>query len=521
MEFDELDLLIGRLFIIGFNGQSPEEDFYLRYRQLPAGGVIFFGRNLAGPEQIKAFTAAVEAAGKEVHGFSPLIVVDQEGGNLSPLRGRVASLPGNMGLAATGDPSAAYYAGRRTAEDLRGLGFNLVFAPVLDLAANPANPVIGARAFSDDPETVATFGRALACGLVEGGVLFTAKHFPGHGNCREDSHVTLPLCVETRESLWQNDLRPFREVIGLPGASVMTAHVRYTALDAENPATLSARVIRDLLRGEMGFDGVVITDDLEMGAIRSLHSPAEAAVRALAAGADLILVCHTFADQLAAFAAVKLAVKEGRLSMTRIQESAERIARWRREGETKAAPGRSSEETGWTITGLAERVITLIGEPEAWPFDRRPLAIVNPMYRSVTPAEDVGDLAPFFAALAEAAVPFGRFVCSADPDPAEIASLAEAVRTDGYPRIVLILRHAAHHPGQRLLAGRLAAVGRLLLLSLGDPRETLFVDEKLPAVCAYSSEPPVLAALARVLCGELRPAGRLPVRLSLTAGSET
>ncbi|NLG83016.1 MAG: beta-N-acetylhexosaminidase [Firmicutes bacterium] len=515
MRFDQLDLLIGRLFIIGFNGRSPEEDFLPRYRQLPAGGVILFARNLGGVEEIKALTAAVEAAGKEVHGFSLFIAVDQEGGNLSPLRGRVTSLPGNMGLAATGDPAAAYYAGRRTAVELRGLGFNLVFAPVLDLAANPANPVIGARAFSDDPETVATFGRALASGLVDGGILFTAKHFPGHGSCREDSHITLPLCSTTRESLWQRDLLPFRKVLDLSGASVMTAHVRYSGLDPENPATISPRILQDLLRGEMGFDGVVITDDLEMEAIRSRHSPAEAAVRALAAGADLVLVCHTFADQLAAFAAVKLAVKEGRLSMARIQEAAARVARWREKSGME--PVEDDWERHWDPSILAEKVITLLGEAGSWPFDHSPLAVVDPAYRAVTPAEDVGEIEPFFATMGEIGVPFARFNCQADPGPEEIASLVETIRSGGYRRIVLILRHAAHYPGQRLLAVRLAEAGRLLLVSLGDPRETPIVGREFPALCAYSSEPPVLVALARALGGELTPTGRLPVRLAPVA----
>ena len=173
----------------------------------------------------------------------------------------------------------------------------------------------------------------------------------------------------------------------------------------------------------------------------------------------------------------------------------------------------------WTPRTLAEKVVTFVGEPAGWPFDRSPLLVIEPGYRAVTPAETPGDLGSFFAALAESSVPFTSIRCSLDPDPAETAALAEAIGARECGRLLLILRRAIHHPGQRLLASRLAALSRLLVVSLDDPREIAFLGEDFSGVCVYSSAPSVLTALARVLCGELSPQGRLPVRLGSTLES--
>ncbi|MCL6613471.1 MAG: glycoside hydrolase family 3 protein [Firmicutes bacterium] len=524
MGLDKMDSLIGKLFIIGFNGRFAEEDFLPRYRRIPAAGVILFGRNLGDPDQIRSLTATIEAVGEEAHGIPPFIGIDQEGGNLSPLRGFVASLPGNMGLAATGEISAARYAGRKTAEELRELGFNLVFAPVLDLATNPANPVIGTRAFSDDPEIVAAFGEAFAHGLMEGGVAFTAKHFPGHGSCREDSHVTLPFSTVARASLWEKDLRPFKKVLGLPGASVMTAHVRYAALDLENPATLSAKIIRDLLRREMGFEGVVITDDLEMGAIVERYSVPVAAVMALKAGADILLFRYNHDYQAQAIDAILDAVRSGEIPLERIEQSVERILQVKAirgiVDRAAAPPQDAAQLTGRPesierVRQISSRAVTLVrDEGGLVPLPQGSgLRVLNPALGEIARAEPlVRGQATLAAELRRRGVALDESAYTLWASDDEIKGHIRAAGTA--ERLVLATYDLARYPRQRILVEQVLALGKpVVAVALRSPYDLMYYRDVPAYLVTYGYRPALVAAAADILAGRARPKGRLPVDL--------
>ncbi|HZA14670.1 MAG TPA: glycoside hydrolase family 3 N-terminal domain-containing protein, partial [Myxococcaceae bacterium] len=218
-----------------------------------------------------------------------------------------------------------YRVGRLLAYELRAVGFDWDFAPVLDVDTNPANPVIGDRAFHSSPEVVAKLGVALARGLEDGGVASCAKHFPGHGDTATDSHLTLPRLPHSLERLRRVELFPFHAYARAGGASVMTAHVLFDAIDPEVPATLSAPVLDGLLRRELGFAGVLVSDDLEMKAISDHFGIAEAAVRGAIAGVDLFLVCHRAGAQRAAIEAIVAAVRDGRIPRARIEEASRRL----------------------------------------------------------------------------------------------------------------------------------------------------------------------------------------------------
>lgn len=277
-----------RLLMAGFDGKTPTP-FIKDLVRRGLGGVVLFRRNVESPRQVAELT-------NELSSLSPLprllIAVDQEGGRVARLREGFSRIPPMRRLGELGDVDLCHQTGRLVGEELRAVGISYNFAPVLDVDTNPQNPVIGDRSFSRDPETVARLGLAFAEGLLEAGVLPCGKHFPGHGDTLQDSHKTLPRLERDLDSLRAIELLPFREAARAKLASIMSAHVVYPALDPDLPATLSPHILRKILREELGFTGVVVSDDLEMAAIAERFPMGEAAKLALRASVDIILVCH-------------------------------------------------------------------------------------------------------------------------------------------------------------------------------------------------------------------------------------
>ena len=211
------------------------------------------------------------------------------------------------------------------AAECAAFGFHVDFAPVLDIWSNPDNTVIGKRAAGTDAASATEFGNEILRGIVSGGVIPVGKHFPGHGDTETDSHVGLPVVDKTQEELWQAELYPFRRAIDEGAPALMAAHIQMTQLDPLLPASLSPAVVNGLLREEMGFDGLVFTDDLTMGAIANTYGMGEAAVKAIEAGCDVALVCHGLDNAKAAFHALLFAIEDGTLSRERVEESVRRI----------------------------------------------------------------------------------------------------------------------------------------------------------------------------------------------------
>ena len=313
-----------RLFCFGFDGETPPEYIRTLLRR-GLGGVILFKRNLRDLEQIYALTA-------EVHrqAVTPLLVgVDQEGGRVVRLPPPFLTPPAAAVLGAIDDPDLTRTVARAMGQELRAAGFNWNLAPVLDVHTNPGNPVIGDRAFSHDPDRVARMGLAVFRGFDDVGILTTAKHFPGHGETAADSHLALPESPADRRQV--EDGRVCAVSRGDPGrhsqhpggtSGVSGSRSRSTA------SSLSRIVTTDILRTELGFDGVVVSDDLEMGAITADFDIGEAAVRFLEAGGDLALICRNADHQHEAIDAVEAALRSGRLPASRLRASLDRLARF-------------------------------------------------------------------------------------------------------------------------------------------------------------------------------------------------
>ncbi|PTL81399.1 beta-N-acetylhexosaminidase [Vitiosangium sp. GDMCC 1.1324] len=312
-----------RLFMVGFPGARIDDDFAALMDD-GIFGAILFKRNVGSAQETAALCRDIKSRARR-----PFILsVDQEGGRVARLRGApFTALPPMRELGQRGDLALVERMGRLLAHELRAVGFDWDFAPVLDVDTNPANPVIGDRSFSRDPDEAGRMGVALARGLEAGGLASCGKHFPGHGDTTSDSHLTLPRLPHDMERLRRVELVPFRAFAQAGLASLMTAHVLFDALDPKVPATMSHRVLHGVLREELGFDGVLVSDDLEMKAIADHYSVEEAAVQGTLAGVDLFLVCHRADVQRRAIEALVRAVESGRVPRARIEEAHRRLAR--------------------------------------------------------------------------------------------------------------------------------------------------------------------------------------------------
>lgn len=313
---------IGRLLFVGVPGPVLDAATRRTLEELRVGGVTLFRRNVGTPAEIRDLTAALHALPSH-----PLVAIDHEGGRVQRLGEPFTRFPPAAVIGRTRNPDLAYRLGRAMAAELASVGIDLSFAPVLDVHSNPANPIIGDRSFSSDSVLVSDMAIALMRGLHDGGVLSCGKHFPGHGDTEKDSHLELPIVRRSRTELDRNELAPFRAAIAAGVPMLMSAHVVYPALDPEHPATLSRAILTDLLRGELHFDGVVASDDLEMRAIANHGSIGDAAVASLLAGADALLICEELPRAVEAFTAIENAVAKGAVdgglvtaAVARIQE---------------------------------------------------------------------------------------------------------------------------------------------------------------------------------------------------------
>jgi beta-N-acetylhexosaminidase len=317
---------VGQRFVVGFEGQAASADVKALVREFGVGSIALFGRNVAAPEQVADLVRELQSVARDAsHALPLLVAVDQEGGRVARLKEPWTVWPAARAVGRTGSEEMAREMGRALAEELAACGIRYDFAPCVDVDTNPRNPVIGDRSFGDDPDLVARLGVALIDGLQQGGVAACAKHFPGHGDTELDSHLDLPSVDHSRRRLDEIELRPFRAAIAAGVASVMTSHILVRELDDERPTTLSPRVIDGLLRKELGYGGVVVTDDLEMQALAKHWRPAEIAVSAARAGCDLLEFCKSHDAQVEAIEALVRACESGEVSFKELEASFGRV----------------------------------------------------------------------------------------------------------------------------------------------------------------------------------------------------
>ncbi len=318
--------LVGQLLVIGIDGKSLTDDTIERLAELRPAGVILFGRNVSTAEQILRLTTALQnsAAEQELPGL--LVAIDQEGGRVARLKRGFTTIPPMGELPGKTNPAGARSIGEIIGRELAAVGCNWNLAPVVDVLTNPSNPGIGDRSLSGDPNVVAEYATAIAEGMNTAGIAICAKHFPGKGEAALDAHYDLPTISVDREHLEEYEWPPFRILLGenQPRRGAMVSHVVIPTLDDELPATLSPAAYA-VLRSEIGFDGVAVTDDLEMGAIIKNYGLGEAGRMAITAGADILLICHQLDRMTAARDALLLALAEETLSREELARHGVRV----------------------------------------------------------------------------------------------------------------------------------------------------------------------------------------------------
>ncbi|HEY5350291.1 MAG TPA: beta-N-acetylhexosaminidase [Candidatus Lustribacter sp.] len=502
---NDLRRLAAGVVAVGFNGTTLGDDVVAALAEVPLAGFVLFGRNVESVGQTRTLTDALRACFPA--DLPPVLGIDQEGGRVLRIREGVEEIPSMMAVAATGNVELARRAGEQTAFDLRRAGLNVNFAPVLDLALERMNTVIGTRSFGSDPQQVVAFAGAFAAGLRAGGIVATYKHFPGHGSTAVDSHLNLPSIDLDEATFRARDLVPFARL--LPGAqALMTAHIVVRALDPDRPATLSRAILTGILRDEIGYDGVVFTDCMQMDAIARGVGSAPGAALAIAAGADCVLISHSLQTARESVEAIEAAVASGDISHARLEEAYERVRRLRT-GMTAPEPLDAPAPHPGIAREIGREAVTLLrGVPHA-----DPTADVAISFESTTTEGVVGthsvhpSLRREAPALQEIALPL-------DPTDEQIDDALAKLDASGRRPIVLMRRAHVYARQERAVREIVARRPDAVLISTREPFDALLFDNARTVLCTYGDDRPSLGGLADVLFGGHSPQGHLPLEMS-------
>ena len=458
-----LEAKVSQLFIVGFMGQRIEQGLSDTIKARMPGAIIVFGRNIKSAEQVSNLCYSAQIASFDAVGLPLLIAVDQEGGNVIRIH-TAPPLPSALAFGSTHDPKLVREAGLGTGRLLRSLGFNMNLAPVMDVTDPTRDKFIGTRTFGNDPQLVTDLSAAFADGLQTSGVLPTAKHFPGHGGLNEDSHLGTPTKLDSLAEMTKRDLVPFTEAArSTSPPAMMIAHVAYPKLDPSGlPATFSKPIVTDLLRKKLGFDGIVVTDDIEMAGASAIRDPPERAVRAIEAGADLVMIGWNKRLQRSLRAAVLAAVKNGRIAESRIDESVRRLLRAKARFASFERPTRPDKKAivdaldDETLRGIFSRTLRSTFDRASAQVDRayfneRPNSPVlvfsgtESFFRSFKDGLDEGRATRFYRLDAEGSVHVDR-IMRMNPEALGVfyvtgtrsAALANALSDDVASRMVLV-----------------------------------------------------------------------------------
>ena len=319
-----LDEKIGQMITIGIDGYSVDDTAKQLITDKKVGGVILFKNNISDSNQLLQLINDIKGI-NSTNKIPIFISVDQEGGRVNRLPSEIKSLPSNEIIGNKNDNKLAYDIGKNIGYTLGSFGFNMDFAPVLDVNSNPNNTVIGDRSFSNDKDKVASLGASEINGFKDSNIISVAKHFPGHGDTATDSHYALPIINKTLDELKSVEFVPFKKAIEEKVPAIMVSHILMPQIDANNPASMSKTIITDILRKDLKFDGLIVTDDMTMGAVTNELDITTACINSINAGADLLLVCHGYDNEINVINAIKDAVNNGIISIDTINSSVYKI----------------------------------------------------------------------------------------------------------------------------------------------------------------------------------------------------
>lgn len=507
---------IGQLFVVGFNGKTVSDQVKKLIHDYRVGNIILFGRNIGTAEEVLELTTGLQEEAKSAGLSHPLLIcVDQENGVVRRIKDQATLFPGAMSLGAAGNVDLAREIGLATGKELKNLGINWNLAPVLDVNNNPKNPVINVRSFGEDPQKVGDLGVSWMKGVQEAGVVTTLKHFPGHGDTDVDSHLDLPSINHSLGRLFDVELVPFIQGIENGADVIMTAHIYFSTLEPDygRPATLSKNVLTGLLRNQLGFNGVITTDCLEMNAIAKTVGVANGALQAAIAGADMLMVSHTYEYQVEAVTKLLDAVLNGGIDESRIIDSTHRILDLKRKYLTG---GGKSHFDSAEHKALAKRAyqesISVIKEQD-FPLEKsgKYLAIYTeqkPLFQAAERGETLA--IPDILKSYEARIDYLEIKSGVDPKTqlSEVKS-----KLNEYEQLIIFT--LSLQPGEpvTLIFQALVQSVKTTVISLRNPYDFQLLSEAANFICAYDDTPDAIKAGLDVLFGKQKATGKAPITI--------
>ncbi|QVK18519.1 beta-N-acetylhexosaminidase [Mycoplasmatota bacterium] len=507
---------IGQLLMIGFQ----EDDFdgiMEMIEKYKVGNIILFTRNVKDANRLMRQNQALQKKALETLGVPLFISIDQEGGMVTRIMQDATFFPGNMTLGATENDNNAYHIGQMMGEEMKTLGVNLNLAPVLDVNNNVKNPVIGVRSYSDNPEVVAKFGTQFIKGLQENGVLATGKHFPGHGDTSVDSHLDLTKVSHDKKRLNEVELVPFKQAIKSGINAIMSAHVLFPSYEDEFlPATLSRKVLTNLLRNELGFKGLIVTDCMEMKAIDNYFTTEKAVVKAVGAGANLVCISHTRNRQIGAIEELVKAVEEKRLDEAIIDQAVQRVLAHKEKiaNDTLDLINRSTvslniKDHNQFAQHMNDIALTLVSGKRF--IQKGKVLFVAPNPVATTIADDSLDQQSLLEKVKKSFTDWNTIELKIKPSKENQDAILKAVTE--VDQVVFCSYNAHIYKTQYELIKQIKEKTKNIhLIALRNPYDVMDFSD-IDCICAYEYTPHSIQSILKYLKSEIEPVGSIPVEI--------
>lgn len=500
---------IGQMLCFAYHGTTMNSQIEYLINNLHIGGLISFARNITSIKQIAKLNSDIQEKSK-----IPLFLgLDQEGGVVRRVLSEITPLPGAMLLASGSSLEEVYEINNIVAKELKQIGFNMNFAPVADVNNNPLNPVINSRAYSDNPEIVAQYATYAALGIQDAKVIPTLKHFPGHGDTVIDSHLGLPVVSKTLEELEQIEMYPFQKAINANVKGIMLSHVMYKALDDKYPASMSKKIVTDLLKNKLGFTGLIVTDSLTMKAIANNYSIEEVILQSVNAGVDILIFCGQadLKEQIEIFNTFVRLVYEEKILLQRLNESVQKIFKFKQQFDIVKDKYKlvtnitfANEDNLNFALSLYEKGITYVGKEQFIPFkEDEKVIIIFPKVQLYTLVDNENDE---YYTLGKY-LPFKEIVYDEECDYAYIANVSKE-----FDRIIFCSYNVSERDYQSTLFSYLDK-SKVVGVALRSPYDYLHLKGLTQFLLIYEPTAYALQTIKKVLMGEIIAKGKLPIKI--------
>lgn len=509
---------IGQMICFGFSGEVVNDQVRENVKDYKIGNFILFASNCKNNEQIFNLNRDLNRLTYDNTGIMPIINLDQEGGMVTRIFNEATFFPGAMTISRTQNPSYAYQVGINMTKELLSLGFNMNLAPSIDINNNANNPVIGVRSYSDKKEEVALYANEFIKALKEEKIISTAKHFPGHGDTTVDSHLALPKVSKSREEIYETELYPFKKAIEAGVDAIMSAHIVFDKIDPDKPATLSKPILTDILRKELKFEGIIITDSMEMNAIKDIYGSLEGCVLAIKAGADMLCLTHTKDLPKNVVELLEQKVLTNEISEERINESVRRILNKKEEIFKKYFEtflsreftdvreyllNKPNKELSQIIT---DQSLTLV-KGNNFELNNKKTLLINTKSIALTIADDEGNNASI-AVLCEKEIPsIDTITLENKPTDEEINKVQEMIKA--YDQVIYVTYNLILNNNQQKLLDKLLPLkDKLTVISTRLPYDLHYSNKITNYVCVYEYTPNAVRTVISYLQGKIKPQGK-------------